>query len=89
MIGYKQDTLVTLWDLSHKQISDLEVGDKLLSYQTEDYQVGEFETVPAPGAIEYIKIEATATGFDNSHMGSNKNYKSTVSEITSFDVEYY
>ena len=75
MIGYKQDTLVTLWDLSHKQISDLEVGDKLLSYQTEDYQVGEFETVPAPGAIEYIKIEATAVGFDNSHMGCNKNYK--------------
>ena len=89
MIGYKQNTLVTLWDLSYKQISDLEVGDKLLSYQTDNYQVGEFETVPAPGAIEYIKIEATATGFDNSHMGSNKNYKSTVSEITSFDVEYY
>ena len=73
MDGYNRgvvgDTLITMWDLSQKPISQLEVLDEILAYD-ESY-VGQRNEKPNLGGM----------GFDGSHTGYNEHMKGIVQRI--------
>ena len=73
MQGYNRgvvgDTLITMWDLSQKPISQLEVLDEILAYD-ESY-VGQRNEKPNLGGM----------GFDGSHTGYNEHMKGIVQRI--------
>ena len=73
MQGYNRgvvgDTLITMWDLSQKPISQLEVLDEILAYD-ESY-VGQRNEKPNLGGM----------GFDGSHTGYNAHTKGIIKEI--------
>ena len=73
MQGYNRgvvgDTLITMWDLSQKPISQLEVLDEILAYD-ESY-VGQRNEKPNLGGM----------GFDGSHTGYNAHTKGIIKQI--------
>jgi len=86
MQGYNRgvvgDTMIRMWDLSQKPISELKAGDEILGYD-------ESENYPRPGekAPENANDDwAPGKGFDNSHTGYNAHSKGIIKKIVKSQV---
>ena len=80
MQGYSRgvvgDTLITMWDLSQKPISQLKIEDEILAYDEAD--TGPRDEKPPENANDDWEA---GQGFDGSHTGYNAHTKGIIKEI--------
>ena len=80
MQGYNRgvvgDTLITMWDLSQKPISQLKIEDEILAYDEAD--TGTRDEKPPENANDDWEA---GQGFDGSHTGYNAHTKGIIKEI--------
>ena len=80
MQGYNRgvvgDTLITMWDLSQKPISQLKIEDEILAYDEAD--TGPRDEKPPENANDYCEA---GQGFDGSHTGYNAHTKGIIKQI--------
>ena len=91
MQGYNRgvigDTLITMWDLSQKPISQLKIEDEILAYnETNEERINEKPyTVNVSGDYDPNGVVAqgwtSGVGFEGSHIGYNAHSKGIVKEI--------
>ena len=80
MQGYNRgvvgDTLITMWDLSQKPISQLKIEDEILAYDEAD--TGTRDEKPPENANDDWEA---GQGFDGSHTGYNAHTKGIIKQI--------
>ena len=80
MQGYSRgvvgDTLITMWDLSQKPISQLKIEDEILAYDEAD--TGTRDEKPPENANDDWEA---GQGFDGSHTGYNAHTKGIIKQI--------
>ena len=91
MQGYRRgvigDTLITMWDLSQKPISQLKIEDEILAYnETNEERINEKPyTVNGSGDYDPNGVVAQGwtpgVGFEGSHTGYNAHSKGVVKQI--------
>ena len=90
--GVVGDTMITMWDLSQKPISEIEAGDEFLAYdESNPERLNERpRTISTSGDFD-VNGEVDPNwlpgiGFDNSHTGYNEHRKGVVKEIQKSQV---
>jgi len=96
MQGYNRgvvgDTMITMWDLSEKPISEIKTGDEFLAYdESNPERLNEkLRTINQDGGFDVNGIVDTnwlpGHGFDSSHTGYNAHRKGVVEEIQKSQV---
>ena len=90
--GVVGDTMITMWDLSEKPISEIKAGDEFLAYnESNPERLNEKpRTVGAGGDFDINGTVDTnwlpGHGFDSSHTGYNAHRKGIVKEIQKSQV---